>query len=1740
MLRLRYLSGIPLLCLITFVASLTLGRLTYFAAAQPTGLVAAYSFDEGAGTTVGDASGAGNTGTLVNATWTATGKYGKALVFNGTSARVTVNDAVSLRLTTAMTLEAWVNPSTVTGAWRDVIYKGNDNYYLEGTSSPNGAPAAGGTFGTTYGTGPLAANTWTHLAVTYDRTTLRLYVNGVQVSSVAQTGSIATSTNSLQIGGDSIYGQYFQGMIDEVRVYNVARTAAQIQTDMSTPIGSVTPDTTPPSAPTNLTATAVSGTQVNLSWGAATDNVGVTGYRVERCQGAGCTSFAQIGTSTGTTYSDIGLTASTTYRYQARATDAAVNSGPYSNIASGTTTAPDTDPPTAPGTLTATAVSGTQVNLSWGAATDNVGVTGYRVERCQGAGCTSFAQIATPTGTTYSDAAVAMSTTYRYQVRATDAAQNLGPYSNIATLTTLATVPGLVAAYSFDEGAGTTVGDASGAGNTGTLVNATWTATGKYGKALVFNGTSARVTVNDAVSLRLTTAMTLEAWVNPSTVTGAWRDVIYKGNDNYYLEGTSSPNGAPAAGGTFGTTYGTGPLAANTWTHLAVTYDRTTLRLYVNGVQVSSVAQTGSIATSTNSLQIGGDSIYGQYFQGMIDEVRVYNVARTAAQIQTDMSTPIGSVTPDTTPPSAPTNLTATAVSGTQVNLSWGAATDNVGVTGYRVERCQGAGCTSFAQIGTSTGTTYSDIGLTASTTYRYQARATDAAVNSGPYSNIASGTTTAPDTDPPTAPGTLTATAVSGTQVNLSWGAATDNVGVTGYRVERCQGAGCTDFVKIATPPSTTYSDIGLTPNTAYGYLVRATDAAQNLGPYSNIATLTTLATVPELVAAYSFDEGSGATVVDTSGHGNNGTLENATWTAAGKYGKALVFNGTSARVTVNDAVSLRLTTAMTLEAWVNPSTVTGAWRDVIYKGNDNYYLEGTSSLNGAPAAGGTFGTTYGTGPLAANTWTHLAVTYDGVTLRLYVNGTQVSTAPGSGSIVTSPNSLQIGGDSIYGQYFQGMIDEVRVYNAARTPAQIQLDMNTPIGLTSLPVASLSPTSIDFGSQSTGTVSDPQTVRLTNIGGVTLTFGSITVGGLHAGDFAQTNTCGSTLAPGANCVITVRFAPTATGTRSGLLTISSNAAGTPHTVALSGMGLGFAVTPQVAVLTRTQTQLFSAPGGSIVWSVDGVAGGSATSGTITTAGLYTPPSVVGTHTVTANVSGQPQLASATVYVTGHPGTFTYHNDNLRTGQNPNEIALTPDKVNSTTFGKLFSYSLDGAAYASPLYVADLNIPGVGFRNVVYVATEHNTLYAFDADGLSAAPLWRVSFVNPAGNVTPVPANDTGECCDIAPEIGITGTPVIDPGTGTLYVVAKTKEGNGGNARYVQRLHAVDIRTGAEKFGGPVEIQASVPGTGTGTQGGQVAFNPLRENQRPALLLNNGVVYLAFGSHGDQQPYHGWLLGYNATTLQRVLVFNTSPNGTGAGVWMSNAGPAADVAGNIYIATANGTFDNSLANYGDSFVKLHPNGTVLDYFTPKNESVLEADNADLASGGVLLLPDQPGAHPHLLVHAGKNETIYLIDRDAMGHFDPNDDGAVQVLENIFPFGTPEPGNYSAPVYFNGTVYFSPVSDTVQAFRLTNGQLSTSPTSQSAAVYGYPGGTLAISANSGTAGILWAIERTGAGVPGVLRAYNPANLAQELYHSNQAGTRDALDEAVKFSVPLVANGKVFVGSIGRLTVYGLLP
>ena len=702
--------------------------------------------------------------------------------------------------------------------------------------------------------------------------------------------------------------------------------------------------------------------------------------------------------------------------------------------------------------------------------------------------------------------------------------------------------------------------------------------------------------------------------------------------------------------------------------------------------------------------------------------------------------------------------------------------------------------------------------------------------------------------------------------------------------------------------------------------------------------------------------------------------------------------------------------------------------------------------------------------------------------------------------------------------------------------------------------VAHLFPANLSFGNQNVGTSSPVETITLSNTGTDTLSLSSIAA----SGDYSQTNTCGTSLTAGANCTISVVFTPSASGTRQGYITLNDTDPTILQTATLSGTGQTVsstvAVSPRVAVITNTRTQQFQATingvgTSSVTWAVDGVTGGTPTTGTISASGVYTPPATAGQHSVAAaSIADPSQTATVPVVVSNYAGVFTYHNDPQSTGQNLNEIALTTGNVNSSQFGKLFSYSIDGYEYAQPLYVENLSIPNQGFHNVVYIATEHDSVYAFDADGLNPAPLWQTSFIDPTNGITTVPRADVeGPGSNITPEVGITPTPVIDPTRNALYVIARTKEVVGGVTSYVQRLHALDITTGAELPNSPVVIAATVNGTGSGGRNGQVAFDPFRENPRAGLFLLNGVVYVTWGSLGDIPPYHGWLLGYDGGTLQQVAVLNTSPNGSDAAIWQSGGAPCVDASGNIFLMTGNGTFDanNGGLDYGTSFLKVSSSGglQIADYFTPYNQSYLNGKDFDLGSGGPMLLPDQAGPFPHLAVAAGKDSALYLLDRDNLGQFSLAGNNIPLYLANAIGKASESAGGHrGTPAYFQGQVYFVGASDFLKAFSLYNGLVSAAPVSVGPTSFGFPGGVPAISANGNLNGIVWAlqVDKYSTSGPAVLHAYDAANVARELYNSKMSGTRDTAGPAVKFTVPTVANGKVYVATQTELDAYGLLP
>jgi len=513
-------------------------------------------------------------------------------------------------------------------------------------------------------------------------------------------------------------------------------------------------------------------------------------------------------------------------------------------------------------------------------------------------------------------------------------------------------------------------------------------------------------------------------------------------------------------------------------------------------------------------------------------------------------------------------------------------------------------------------------------------------------------------------------------------------------------------------------------------------------------------------------------------------------------------------------------------------------------------------------------------------------------------------------------------------------------------------------------------------------------------------------------------------------------------------------------------------------------------------------------------------------------------LTTRTASSTSGTDVVTYHNDVARTGQNLNESILTPTTVNVSTFGKLGVFAVDGKVDAQPLYLSSVAIPGGGTHDVLYVATEHESVYAMDA--VTGAVLWRTSLLG-AGETT----SDTRSCGQVTPEIGITSTPVIDRSrgaNGVVYVVAMSKNSSG---TYFQRLHALDAALGTEVFGGPQTVQATFPGTGAGSSNGSVVFDPKQYEERASLLLVNGQIVTTWTSHCDIDPYTGWIIAFDAGTLARTSVLNITPNGSRGGIWMAGAGPAADAQANVYLLDGNGTFDTTLTSggfpnqgdFGNAFVKIATTGglSVADYFATFDTVSKSNADTDLGSGGSMVLPDlvdSSGKTRHLAVGAGKDSHIYVVDRDAMGKFDASSNQNYQDITGALGGAV-----FSMPAYFNNTVYYGASGSTLRAFSVTNARLSTSAVSASPTSFGSPGTTPGISASGSANGIVWAVENKN---PAVLHAYDATNLSHELYNSNQAANgRDAFGAGNKFITPTIANGRVYVGTTTGVGVFGML-
>jgi hypothetical protein len=750
------------------------------------------------------------------------------------------------------------------------------------------------------------------------------------------------------------------------------------------------------------------------------------------------------------------------------------------------------------------------------------------------------------------------------------------------------------------------------------------------------------------------------------------------------------------------------------------------------------------------------------------------------------------------------------------------------------------------------------------------------------------------------------------------------------------------------------------------------------------------------------------------------------------------------------------------------------------------------------------------------------VSITISPTTATVNAGATQQFQATVTGSTNTAVtwqvNSITAGSAST------GTISSTGLYTAPQATTTLQVTVTAVAGADSTKTASAAVTvnPLPMGSISisptTATVAAGGTQQFTaTVMGETNNAMTWSVDGVNGGN----TTVGTVSSNG------LYTAPSASGSHT---VTATSVADTSKSASAAVSVILLTVMPTSAMLAPNGTQQFTAmvtgtTTTGVTWSVDGVAGGNNTVGTISSSGLYTAPSTMGTHTVTATSSALPSYGvSASATVTGAPpgvvSVLTYRNDDVRDGANLNETTLNLSNVNSGQFGKLFSLPVDAQVYAQPLYLPNLTINGSQY-NVLFVATENDTVYAFDADGGSQSPLWSQHLD------TPLQINDEE---GIKPLLGITSTPVIDPTTGTIYILT---DGNGsGGQRYL--LHALDVTTGNEKFGGPVNVTGTVPGTGYDSNNGQITLESSCY-QRNGLALDpasNGI-YISFGHCS-----HGWILSYDKASLQATGIFNATPDGGGGGFW-GGAPAIDDSTGDVYIISGV-DLDDPPPDYNDSALRLGSNLSELDYFEPSNETYLSNNDVDFGSGGAIIMPENSSQYPHELIGGGKDGRIFVMNRDNMGGFGMTNN-VIQTVQT----GTQQNDNiFSTPTFWNGTIYYHCAQDVVKAYYWypSTGLLSTSPVSQGSITYGGHGANSSLSANATSDAVLWEIDTTNAqsGGAAIVHAYNAVNLSQELYNTTQAGSRDTAGPAVKFTVPTVADGHVFIGTATEVDVYGLLP
>ncbi len=729
-------------------------------------------------------------------------------------------------------------------------------------------------------------------------------------------------------------------------------------------------------------------------------------------------------------------------------------------------------------------------------------------------------------------------------------------------------------------------------------------------------------------------------------------------------------------------------------------------------------------------------------------------------------------------------------------------------------------------------------------------------------------------------------------------------------------------------------------------------------------------------------------------------------------------------------------------------------------------------------------------------------------------------------------------------GYYFNGVIDEVRIYNRALSQTEIQTDMNTPIGSgSSSPVDTQAPSTP--GSLSATTVSGAQinlswTASTDNVGVTGYRVESCSGSGCT--NFVQiaTPTATTYSNTGLTAGTSYSYRVRATDAAANLSAYSSVASAT--TTAAPPTAPTITQQPSNTTVTVGQTATFTVvANGTGPLTYQWLKGTSnisnATSSSYTTRATTGADNGLQFKVVVSNAGGSATSNAATLTVTAAAtavDVLTYHNDIARTGANTNEAILTTTNVNASTFGKIGNFSVDAKVDAQPLYASSVSTT-TGTHNLLIVVTENNTVYAFDAD--SGSIVWQKS-MSQSGET----ASDDRGCSQVSPKMGITSTPVIDRSRGSngaIYLVAMSKNGSA----YHQRLHALDLATGGELFNGPQEITAQFAGTGDNSNGANVVFDPSQYKERMGLLLMNGTLYTAWASHCDFTPYTGWVMAHSADTLATTAVLNVVPNGSAGAFWSSGGGIAADPQGNIYLLVGNGDFGTSLnangfpanGNYGNAAIKLSTAGgglAVADYFEMSNGVSESAADTDLGSGGAMVLPDftdSTGATRHLVLGAGKDANIYVLDRDKMGKFNSSTNNIYQQLSGALSGGV-----WAVPAYFNNRVYYGPVGNFLKAYTVSSARLTSSST-QTNNSFGYPGTSPSVSANGTSNGIVWAVENTGA----TLHAYDATTL-NELYNSNQAAnSRDHFGSGNKFITPTIVNGKVFVGTQNSVAVFGLL-